>query len=123
MRCCATNAECGPADQRVRKFSFAPSFRLVITRRKCRLFYCLCKTRRGYNFWSRVLAVSIFLAGLWFELGLPLLLALVFAFIIYSGSASDGLKVVKFRDGEFWIKGFHAGFLDSLVAEDGWTRS
>ena len=120
MRCCATNAECGPADQRVRKFSFAPSFRLVIARRKCRLFYYLCKTRRGYIFWSRVLAVSIFFAGIWLGVGL---LALVFAFIIYSGSASDGLKVVKFRDGEFWIKGGHAGFLDSLVAEDGWTRS
>lgn len=119
MRCCATNAECGPADQTIRKFSYAPSFRLVIARRNCRMTYYLCKSRREYFFWSRVLAVTILFVGLWFGFGL---LAFVFLLVILGTVTRDRLRVVKYSDGEFWIRGFNADFLDALVTVDGWTR-
>lgn len=119
MRCCTTNAECGLADQVIREFRYAPSFRLVIKRRNCRMIYYLCKSRREYFFWSRVLAVAILFLGLWFGFGL---LAFVILLLILGTVSRDRLRVVKFSDGEFWIRGFNADFLDTLVTVDGWTR-
>jgi len=34
----------------------------------------------------------------------------------------DRLRIVAYKNGEFWIKGFSANFLESLVTKDGWKR-
>ena len=61
--------------------------------------------------WSVALALSNFV-----------IVACGIAFAISYAAQLDPLKVVKYKNGEFWIRGLHGDFLNSLVAEEGWQR-
>lgn len=117
MRCISTNMPCNTSKKWLLTLSYAPSFRLMLKRRYCRLTYC----QANDSFWIRaLLAVAIFssLAIARFSW----ITAAVIAAIPLLTKFPNRLKVVKYRDGEFWIKGFHNDFLQSLVDEDGWQR-
>ncbi len=73
--------------------------------------------------WSfRVIAfIGMLFVGMWIFSGtvvVALLTALAFAFSL----RTDSLKIVNYRDGEFWIRGCSDDFLESLVTENGWQR-
>jgi len=120
-RCVVTNVPCDLSDQRIKKFRYAPSFHLVVSRRTCRLYYCLSAMYRKRIYLIRAILFASIFATLWFFCGTAIIAAVVATIFIFSLPA-DHLRVVNCRDGEFWIRGFHRDFLESLVAEDGWRK-
>lgn len=123
MRCIATNVPCDTSKQQLAKLSYAPTFRLVLRRRYCRLTFC----RTYSGLWIRALLsvalFSMFSMVAYFSASVFILfLAMALAAVPFIPQSPNRLKIVKHKDGEFWIKGFHADFLQSLVEEDGWQR-
>ena len=121
LRCVVTNEDCSPADQRLRKLSYAPSFRLVVSRRNCRFFYCLSPSRRNRHLLMRALVFAGSFVTLWL-LCSTIFIAGPIAATFVLAVQPDRLKIVAYKNGEFWIKGFNANFLESLVTKDQWKR-
>lgn len=121
MRCVATNIQCNSSDQKKRTLRFAPSFRLVISRKNCLVYRCVSAKRRKREF---IIRAFIFMAAWSVALALSnfVIVACGIAFAISYAAQLDPLKVVKYKNGEFWIRGLHGDFLNSLVAEEGWQR-
>ena len=121
LRCVVTNANCDATDQRLRKLRYAPTFRLVISHRSCRLLCCVSAARRK----RRLLLLTVAFLGIvgtfWMLFG-ELVIGGIVAAVFVLAVPPDRLKIVNHRNGEFWIKGFNGDFLDSIVAENGWHR-
>lgn len=121
LRCVVTNTTCDLTNQRRRKLSYAPSFRLVTWHRTCSVYCCVSKSKRKRYLLLSLLAYSLFFVLLWLSCGI-ILLAVVFATAALSTVSPDRLKVVNYRNGEFWIKGLPNEYLELLVVQDGWKR-
>ena len=121
LRCVTTNVDCSHDDLRARLLSYAPSFRLVVSRRRCRVFRCLSAARRKRHLFVRLLLAIGILPLLWFFCGM-VIVAGILATTLFMALPPDRLKVVNYRNGEFWIEGFSEDFFDSLISVDGWKR-
>ena len=121
LRCVATNVDCSAADRKLRKLSYAPSFRLVVRRRNCHFFRCLSPSRKNRYLLIRTLVFTGFFATLWIVCGMILVAGPIAAAFLLTVQP-DRLRIVAYKNGEFWIKGFSANFLESLVTKDGWKR-
>ncbi len=122
LRCVKTNAACDLTQKRSRKLSYAPSFRFVTSRRTCRVQCCLSKPLRKRQVIIWLVAYLLAFALLYFLCGMAIVAGL-FATIAITALPPDRLKIVKYKYGEFWIRGLNKDFLQALVAEDGWKQA
>lgn len=121
LRCVATNEDCSLADRKLRKLSYAPSFRLVISRRNCHFSCCLSPSLKKRYLLIRTLVFAGLFATLWILCGLIIVAGPIAAAFLFA-IQPDHLRIVAYQNGEFWIKGFNTNFLESLVTKDGWKR-
>ena len=121
MRCIVTNVQCNRSDQKMRKLRYAPSFRLVISHKNCFVYRCMSAKQRKRQYLIRApFFVAAFILSL-IATGSILVAAGIAATILWTVPL-DPLKIANHKNGEFWIKGFHNDFLNSLVSEEGWER-
>ena len=125
MRCIVSNVPCSSSDQKKLKLRYAPSFRLVITHKTCLMHRCLSAKRRKRQYLIRISLIGTICAVVLAFTGFSIVAGITAGGIsaaCFSTASLDPLKIVKHKNGEFWITGFHDDFLDSLVSEDGWMR-
>lgn len=121
MRCVMTNADCSPSDQSLRTLSYAPSFQLVISRQQCHLCRCVSPASRKRYLFIRLLWTAGIFAVFWIFFGFAVIAGAI-ATAFFLSLPPDHLRIVNYRNGEFWIIGFNEDFLESLVNVDGWMR-
>lgn len=122
LRCISTNAPCRVADQRHRTLTYVPSFRLVISGRRCDLTRCTHPKLRMWILFIRCLiSLAVFFVAVWMLPG-AIVAAVAVAVAAFFAVPPDRLKIVNYQSGEYWIKGFSESFLDSLVTVDNWKR-
>ena len=118
MRCVATNVQCNRSDQKMRKLRYAPSFRLVLSHKNCFVYRCMSAKQRKRQYLIRA-PFFVFACVVALVSSGSVIVAGGIAFAFFYTVPLDPLKVVKYRKGEFWIRGFHDDFLNSIVAEEG----
>ena len=117
-RCIATNSEVDDGDIVEREFRWAPSFRPVLTYRRCKVKFYVTQIRqriwllkRSFGGLTFVL-LGFFLFRLSPLLILPLLVALPWMFKDYP------IRVKRVADGWFWFEGCHPEFLQVCREEE-----
>lgn len=118
-RCVITNASASSADRRTRHFDWAPSFRLVLRRRRCRLSYCISSKPRNVNYVLKTAIGTVAFAVAFLFVGYYAVLLSPVIAVYVAALPADRLRVVNERDGRFWIAGCGEEFLQSCKQEFG----
>jgi hypothetical protein len=118
-RCVITNEAVSAGDRRTRGFEWAPSFRLVLARHRCRLSYCVNRKHRLGKYRIRfVVGLASILAG-WLFLGIHVLWIVPVILMVLASLSVDRLRVTAVKDDQFWLTGFGDAFLKSCENEYG----
>jgi hypothetical protein len=113
MRCVVTGELVSAEDRETKQFEWAPSFRLVLHRRKCIVSFYVSHRVRRKEFWKRVLWGLVTPLLGWFWVGpYALWLLLILPFHIWRTDVIP-MKVHREANGRFWISGCGQAFLAS----------
>jgi len=123
QRCIFTNEAVWPGDRIRRRLDWAPTFRLVLRHRHCYVSYYVNRRHRHRQYLTRTLLGLLAMAVTWLLLGIASLWVLCLIPVAVVAVPRDGMRVVAYRDGRFWITGFGDAFLHSCAQEFGTTPS
>ena len=111
-RCVVTNKKTnGNADRFWRVFEWAPTFRPVLRRGKCRVSYCVHSDRRWAHYRNRFVLSLLLLVACWIPFGNGVWWFAILIPVVMFGTAVDPLRVRTMKDGYFWIEGCGLEFL------------
>lgn len=119
-RCVVTNKPTeSAADRFWRIFEWAPSFRPVLRRGKCRVSYCVHRDRRYSHYRNRFIMSLALLLLAWLVFGNFVWWFAILIPINMFGTSVDPLRVKTVKDGYFWIEGCGEQFLTECMHQFG----
>lgn len=119
-RCVVTNKPTqSAADRFWRVFEWAPSFRPVLRRGRCRVSYCVHRDQRLTHYRNRFLFGFTLLLIAWLALGNFVWWFSLLIPVNMFGTPVDPLRVRSMKNGYFWIEGCSEDYLRDCAQQFG----